>query len=287
MEYSFELKVVGSAEDSSEGATICKAATEESGEHLFTFIAPEMDAVRFLACPDGTGWFVLQDVCEVLEVDSDEVKASDELLFGVHKCIHTVKTPAGRKRWTLLSEQGVELLVDKYSKHGPQTVSWKLLSEQGVELLVDKCSKHDSLTVIGKWVLYEMLPAARTLLHRAEKETPEQMEPEVELGTADTTVHSCRGLGAVRVHTDALGEPWFVARDVCRCLGHGDVDSIVHKIDVMNKASVMLSPATGCTPEEHTIISPAGLYQLVSEARDPEAKSFYNWIMNLCRKEDK
>ena len=79
--------------------------------------------------------------------------------------------------------------------------------------------------------------------------------------------------GAVRT-IERDGEPWFVAADVCRALGHSNVTVALDRLDEDEKAKLNLGlpgGATGCVNEP-------GLYSLVLGSRKPEAKAFRRWI---------
>ena len=70
------------------------------------------------------------------------------------------------------------------------------------------------------------------------------------------------------------GEPWFVAADVCRALGHSNVTVALDRLDDDEKAKFNLGLRggdTGCVNEP-------GLYTLVLGSRKPEAKAFKRWI---------
>ncbi len=78
------------------------------------------------------------------------------------------------------------------------------------------------------------------------------------------------------------GEPWFVAADVCRCLGIKHTGSAVVSADVhergwLAKSSVGNShvsfPNRGAV-----IVSEARLYKLIMRSTKPEAKKFQNWV---------
>lgn len=79
----------------------------------------------------------------------------------------------------------------------------------------------------------------------------------------------------VRVVEGPDEEPWFVARDVCDCLGLADT----------NKALLGLDPDEKCEHENYScsgrrplIISEPGLYSLILRSRKPRARAFKRWI---------
>lgn len=79
--------------------------------------------------------------------------------------------------------------------------------------------------------------------------------------------------------------PWFVAADVCRCLGIKHTGSAVVSVDVhergwLAKSSVGNShvsfPNRGAA-----IVSESGLYKLIMRSTKPEAKKFQNWVTQV------
>ena len=78
----------------------------------------------------------------------------------------------------------------------------------------------------------------------------------------------------VRVVTDALGEPWFVAADVLSTL---TLDrKALERLDADEKGVSSIHTLGG--DQEMTIVSEPGLYGLVLGSRKPEAKRFKRWV---------
>ena len=73
------------------------------------------------------------------------------------------------------------------------------------------------------------------------------------------------------------GEPWFVAKDVCRILDIANHKDAVARLDNDEKEGVGIPDPIG-RMQETTIISEAGLYSLVLRSRKPEAKAFKRWV---------
>lgn len=72
------------------------------------------------------------------------------------------------------------------------------------------------------------------------------------------------------------GEPWFVAKDVCDCLGLGDTSKAVGRLEADEKGTNSIP-----TPGGHQnllTVNEYGLYNLVLSSRKPEAKEFKRWI---------
>ncbi len=88
------------------------------------------------------------------------------------------------------------------------------------------------------------------------------------------------GDNMLRVHMDENGNPWFVAKDVCRVLDIANNRDAVAGLDDDEKITVANSDANprAGIPHEMTLISESGLYALVFRSRKPEAKAFSKWI---------
>ncbi len=87
------------------------------------------------------------------------------------------------------------------------------------------------------------------------------------------------GDNMVRVHMDENGNPWWVAKDVCRVLELGNVTEATRNLDDDEK-SIFRNPevtSSGGNPNL-LIISESGLYALVFRSRKPEAKAFSKWV---------
>lgn len=81
----------------------------------------------------------------------------------------------------------------------------------------------------------------------------------------------------LRVLMGSDGEPWFVARDVCRALEIVNHRDAVAQLDGDERDGVGISDTIG-RMQETAIISEAGLYSLVLRSRKPEAKVFKRWV---------
>ena len=84
----------------------------------------------------------------------------------------------------------------------------------------------------------------------------------------------------VRCRLDEHGEPWFVARDVCRVLGLENNRDAVSSLDEDEKITVGnpdSNPRAGI-PHQYTLISESGLYALIFRSRKPQARAFSKWV---------
>ncbi len=91
---------------------------------------------------------------------------------------------------------------------------------------------------------------------------------------------------SAKVRTVSInGQPWFVATDVCRCLGlqlTAGAGSHLRRLNADERAvqQVTHTPNQGglTTTSKTTIISESGLYKLILRCDKPEAKRFTDWV---------
>jgi prophage antirepressor-like protein len=80
----------------------------------------------------------------------------------------------------------------------------------------------------------------------------------------------------VRAFLDEHGEPWFVAADVCACLGIGNSRDALSRLDEDEKG--VGSTDTPGGPQVVATVNEPGLFNLVLSSRKPEARAFKRWI---------
>ncbi|MCL6455372.1 MAG: hypothetical protein I4O36_01020, partial [Ralstonia pickettii] len=81
----------------------------------------------------------------------------------------------------------------------------------------------------------------------------------------------------VRVVTDALGEPWFVAADVCAVLDLPNTTRALERLDADEQALISIQGISRGNDQVNVVNEP-GLYTLVLGSRKPNAKRFKRWI---------
>lgn len=75
------------------------------------------------------------------------------------------------------------------------------------------------------------------------------------------------------------GEPWFVAKDVCRALEIGNPSQALARLDNDEKFTTIISNESAATGKSNmSFVNEPGLYALVLGSRKPEAKAFKRWI---------
>ncbi len=81
---------------------------------------------------------------------------------------------------------------------------------------------------------------------------------------------------SVRV-MDRGGAPWFVAQDVCGCLGIASHRDAISKLEDDERDAVGITDAIG-REQSQSIVSESGVYALIFRSRKPEAKRFRKWV---------
>mgnify|MGYP000991667536 CR=1 FL=1 len=75
------------------------------------------------------------------------------------------------------------------------------------------------------------------------------------------------------------GEPWFVAQDVCRCLGIEKYrDAVARLADDEKGGPVVVDTLGG--QQGMTVLNEPGAYRLIFESRKPEADRFRRWVFH-------
>lgn len=83
--------------------------------------------------------------------------------------------------------------------------------------------------------------------------------------------------GTIRV-TEADGQFWFCAKDVCDALEYNDVESACRKLDEEEKGKEILRTPGG--PQEMLVVNESGLYALILRSNKPQAHAFRKWVTN-------
>lgn len=91
-------------------------------------------------------------------------------------------------------------------------------------------------------------------------------------------VFSKENLGSVRVVINSVSSaPWFVAKDVCECLGIKNSRQATKDFMPDEKAGVILNDIRSDGKSQKrlfTVVSEAGLYMLIMKSRKKEAVTF-------------
>lgn len=76
------------------------------------------------------------------------------------------------------------------------------------------------------------------------------------------------------------GEPWFVANDVCECLGLGNTSQALLSLDADEKNIINNDTLNdfGGLRSDSKLVSESGLYLLIFKSRKEKAKEFRRWV---------
>lgn len=80
----------------------------------------------------------------------------------------------------------------------------------------------------------------------------------------------------IREITDANGEPWFIARDVCDILGLDHISNALAKVPEHHLTVIRLQ--SGGQEREMKAVDEPGLYRLVLRSDKPQAEPFMEWV---------
>lgn len=125
--------------------------------------------------------------------------------------------------------------------------------------------------------------SARTTFRLEVRKVPIFLPPQKNsefFGADQKSFHNFKGR-QVR-HVLIEGEPWFVAADVCRCLGLSVVRGVYNNLRPLDADEKRLTPQTfrGKGGGSLTTISESGLYKLIMRAQRTrrEVATFQDWV---------
>ena len=96
---------------------------------------------------------------------------------------------------------------------------------------------------------------------------------------ADAESASCSpaSAGPISIRTVEIdGAPWFVAKDVCRCLGLNNTTLALRPLAEDEKGFNRINTPGG--PQSLYTLTESGLYKLVMRSDKPEARKFQDWV---------
>ncbi len=82
----------------------------------------------------------------------------------------------------------------------------------------------------------------------------------------------------LRVLKDEVGNPWWVAKDLCNILGFGDAGQISRNLDEDEKTTLLIMQDGSNYKSKQVLINEPGLYTVILKSRKPEAKKFKRWV---------
>ena len=148
--------------------------------NLMIFENPEFGAVRSILI-DGDPWFVAADVCKALEIEKTNRALSR--LDDDEKGAHSVSTPGGRQRMSIISESGLYSLI--LGSRKPEARAFK------------------------RWITHEVIPSIRKnggYIAGQEAITPEELMAKALLVAQKTIADRDARISALQVEV-AVAQP--------------------------------------------------------------------------------
>lgn len=95
---------------------------------------------------------------------------------------------------------------------------------------------------------------------------------------SDFSLFDFRG-NDVRVLVDDHEDEWWVASDVCRCLGLSNTSKSVDRLRDDEKTTLTVGySGQGTPPTTYLLINEKGLYRLIFRSNKAEAEAFQDWV---------
>lgn len=91
----------------------------------------------------------------------------------------------------------------------------------------------------------------------------------------DLQIFNSDEFGEIRT-LEIEGEPWFIAKDVCRALVLTNITETLRRLDEDELTSVKLN--SGGQTREMKAVNEPGLYRLISASRAENARKFQRWV---------
>ena len=200
---------------------------------------------------NGEPWFVLADVCKVLELSSPHKVA--ERLDGDEKGRNQIPTLGGVQEMAVVNESGLYTVILRSDK--PQAKPFR------------------------KWVTSEVLPSIRK--HESPVEGCEEMLPNptktVDIPVNDDTTYMFEGY-QVRTAVDDKGNPLFCGIDVAKTLGYARPNEAVSAH--CNSTSFWRTVHTTRGDKQTRFITESDLYRLIVSSKLPSAQRFERWVFD-------
>ena len=209
----------------------------------------------------GEPWFVAQDVARALGYSRPDVTISQRFKNQPQL---KVRTRTGIRSVMVLSEaETIDFAEDSWASEAEAFEKWL-----HAELLP---ALHNQPA--------NQAPAAKTLTVQGAPEITHPIQHAEEKPMSAISLFNFDGAG-VRI-VDQNGDPWFVAKDVCDVLGITNSRDAVSSLDEDEKAGVAIidTNSKGVSQQRTiTIISEAGVSELIFKSRKPDAKRFKRWL---------
>jgi prophage antirepressor-like protein len=283
--------------------------------HVATGIlsAPIFASVRSIFRDDGKQWFVAADICSVLELGMASATVRIHCKKSKKIIIERPGLALGKLSLIIIPEAEVYRLAMKSKSTKAATLQNWLTTEvfpaslQGRRFkpfkeTIEGCPKTSDTSNREDFQDNNASPLGRTTEHPAPSveaqtdTTPEKTETQAQRTGAEFDVTENPGapradtptetgaiapfenpeFGRVRVRVDDAGDPWFVAKDICRVLEIEKYRDAVSRLEEDERGSVLMDTLGG--KQEIATVSESGMYSLIFRSRKPEARRFRKWV---------
>lgn len=76
------------------------------------------------------------------------------------------------------------------------------------------------------------------------------------------------------------GEPWFIGKDVCRCLGIANHNDALARLTDDERKGVGTTDPLGKNLQQSIAVNEPGVYRLIFSSTKPEAERFRRWVFH-------
>lgn len=200
---------------------------------------------------DGELWWVLADVCRVLDIKNSRDAASR--LDNDEKGVSQTDTPGGSQRMTTINESGLYKIIFRSEK--PEAKKF------------------------ARWVTHEVLPAIRrTGTYSAVGAKPKRMSG-LELLELRRSIQMLDYQGSTIRVVQWQNQPWFSIADVARAIGTRNLYCTTRKLDRSEITLLDLGTAGNASTQ---CVSRSGLTTILLRSTKPGAIPLLDWLFNQC-----
>lgn len=200
---------------------------------------------------DGELWWVLADVCRVLDIKNSRDAANR--LDDDEKGVALTDTPGGSQSMTTINESGLYKVIFRSEK--PEAKKFT------------------------RWVTHEVLPAIRrTGTYSTVRAKPKRMSG-LELLELRRSIQMLDYQGSTIRVVQWKNQPWFSIADVARAIGTRNPYCTSRKLDRSEIALLDLGTAGNASTQ---CVSCSGLTTILLRSTKPGAIPLLDWLLNQC-----
>ena len=200
---------------------------------------------------DGEIWWVLADVCRVLDIKNSRDAASR--LDDDEKGVSQTDTPGGSQRMTTINESGLYKVIFRSEK--PEAKRF------------------------ARWVTHEVLPAIRRTGTYSTVGTKPKRRSGLELLELRRSIKMLDYQGSTIRVVQWQNQPWFSIADVARAIGTRNPYCTTRKPDRSEITLLDLGTAGNASTQ---CVSRSGLTTILLRSTKPGAIPLLDWLLNQC-----